>query len=257
MKTHIAVLSSMARSFALLVACSGSAAFAASINYGDVDDFAGGGIIEYTQVTESSVTDPVPLFSSPDVVVNRLDFDPIGFGASSSGGAPSITDGQLNFGIDVAPGKGITSLTVIEGGDFTIAGLGTMATGINYGLFAKVTITEVSGVAVPAFDVVASTSFNMNLVTNPGLSQPWGAGLLIDLGPAVAAAGYGTSVVTKAEFVLNNTLVATSEAGSLAFLAKKDIYIDTVPLDDSGFIPEPSTALLLAAASVCGLRRRG
>jgi hypothetical protein len=259
MKTYITALSSAAHAVALIGALCAPAAFASSINYGNVDDFAGGGVVEFQNVTESSPSgDPLPLFGAPDAVVNRLDFDPVAFAASSAGAAPSITDGQLNYSFRTLPGKGISSLVVEEGGDFSLIGVGTTATNVNYGLFAKVTVTEVSGVPVTPFSVTASTFFSKNLVANPGGSQPWGAALLIDLGPAIAANGYGTSLATKGEFVLNNTLVALSEPTSVAFIAKKDIFVDTVPFDDQGFIPEPSAAVLaLAGALVAGPRRRG
>jgi hypothetical protein len=53
---------------------------------------------------------------------------------------------------------------------------------------------------------------------------------------------------TKAEVVLNNSLVAISEPGSVAFIAKKDFVIGVVP----EVVPEPSTLGLMGLA-LCGL----
>jgi hypothetical protein len=256
MTTHIAALSSVARALAFAALVGVPLASAAPINYGDVDDIAGGGTIYFEQVTESSVSDPTPLFGAPDAVVNRLDFDPLGFGASSIGGAPDLTDGQLNYSFRTAFGKGISSLVVEEAGDFSLLGAGTATTSLSYGLFAKVTILELGGVPVTPFTVIASTSFNKNLAANPGSNQPWSAGLLIELGPAIAANGFGTALVSRGEFVLDNTLIALSESGSVAFLAKKDIFITTTPLDDQNFIPEPASAALLAIGGLFAVRRR-
>jgi hypothetical protein len=236
-----------------------TAATAAPINYGNFNDFGGGGVVEYTNVTESSASDPTPLYNAPDVTVNLLDFDPLAFGASSTGGAPDLTDGQLNAGFNTLLGTGITTLLIQESGDFSLAGVGTAATSVVYGLFAKVTIQQVDGVAVTPFTVIASASFNKNLLANPGTNQPWTAGLLLDLGPALVTNGYaGYSLgVTKGELVVDNTLVALSEAGSVAFLAKKDINITPGgPLDPDNVIPEPAAAVLLLVGASLGLGAR-
>src|SRR5215510_6970817 len=54
-------------------------AYAASINYGSFP----GATVMYTDVTESSVTDPVPLFGAPVVSGDSIDFTPVNFAASS------------------------------------------------------------------------------------------------------------------------------------------------------------------------------
>ncbi|MGL4513227.1 MAG: hypothetical protein ACRCT8_09065 [Lacipirellulaceae bacterium] len=254
--TTAALLRSVAGALSLTIA---AAAQAAPINYGSVNDFGGGGVVEYTNVTESTASDTPPLYNAPDVVVNLLDFDPTAFGASSAGGVPDITDGQLNSGFTTLLGTGLTSLVINESGDFTLTGVGTAATNVSYGLFAKVTVLQVDGLAVTPFNVVASAAFNKNLVANPGLNQPWSAALLIDLGPALVTNGHaGFSLgVTKGEIVINNTLVALSEAQSIAFLAKKDLNITPGgPLDPDNVIPEPAAALLAVVGAVGFLRRR-
>ncbi|QDV72383.1 hypothetical protein [Botrimarina mediterranea] len=232
-----------------------SPALAASINYGDFNDFPAG-VVEYQDVTESSATDAVPLFGAPDVDVNKLDFDPQSFGSSASNGDLEITDGQLNFSFATLPGTGIDSLEISEGGDFTIVG-GSGSTTVNSGIYANVLVTAVNGIALaPAdqFEVEGSTSASFNSV---GLSQPWNLGLLLEFGPALSLNGFAAgSLVTAGDFVLNNTLVAASEPGSLAFIAKKDFNITPDgSLDPDNVIPEP-TAAALAALALVGLARR-
>ena len=234
---------------------------AATINYGDFEDYAGGGVIEYTDVREASTTDAIPLFNAPDVVVNTIDFDPA-FGSSSGGGSVDITDGQLNFEFNMLPGTGLTSLAIDEGGDFSFFGAGTAATSVGYGLFAEVTVLEVDGVAVTPFTISGSMSSSTDAASSPGLNQPWSLGLFLDLGLGLTTNGHGgyTHGVTAGEFVLNNTLVSTSETGTIAFIAKKDFNITPGGDLDQNDVPEPSTAILalvgLAFASVPVLRRK-
>jgi hypothetical protein len=250
------LLRSVAAALSLALA---TASQAASINYGNFNDFAGGGVVQYTNVTESSATDAVPLYQAPAVTVNLLDFDPQAFAASSVGGAPDLTDGQLNTGFSTLLGTGITTLVIQEGGDFSLAGVGTAATSVVYGLFAKVTVQQVDGVAVTPFTVVGSASFNKNLIANPGTNQPWAAALLLDLGPALVTNGYGgySLGVTKGELVIDNTLIALSEANTVAFLAKKDLNITPGgPLDPNNVIPEPAAAVLVLVGASLGLGAR-
>lgn len=255
MKIKFATLFSVATACALFGATSVQAA---SINYGDFNDFVGGGVIEYQGVTESSATDPVPLFGAPEVTINLLDFDPTSFGSSSGGSSVDITDGQLNFDFELLPGAGLTSLIIDEGGDLTLFGAGTAATSVAYGLYAEVWITEVDGVAVTPFAVSGTTSAVRDLATSPGLNQAWSLGLFLDLGAALVANGHAgfSEGVTAGEFVLDNTLAATSEVGTLAFIAKKDLNITPGgDLDPDNTIPEP-TALVLALISAAAMTAR-
>ena len=85
----------------------------AAIMYGDFDDIPPG-VVMYTDVTESSATDPIslPLFGAPTIVANDLDFDPMSFGATAPIGPSTadLTDGQLNFGFTALPGRGLSGL---------------------------------------------------------------------------------------------------------------------------------------------------
>src|SRR6476661_5040761 len=71
---------------------------AAIISYGNFTVPPSG--VTYVNVSESSGTDPVPLYGPPTPVPPAgLDFDPANFVATANGGASDVTDGQLNYAI--------------------------------------------------------------------------------------------------------------------------------------------------------------
>ncbi|MFN3168998.1 MAG: PEP-CTERM sorting domain-containing protein [Phycisphaeraceae bacterium] len=244
---------------ALLAAGQSATTADAAIVYGDFSDVPPGSVM-YTDVTESSSSDPLPpaLYGAPSIFGNTLDFDPAGFGASSVGPIPGadITEGQLNFGFEVVTGPGLSGLTLSEGGDYSVFGSGTTTTSVNGGLFAQVDITEVNGVALASpIIVVGFTSFSNDLINSPGLTQPWSQGLTLDFGPFLANAGFDPNVdgVTAGEVVLNNGLVAISEGNpsTVAQIVKKDFKVN--PL----VVPEPGSIALLALGGLaCVTRRR-
>ena len=245
--------------FALALVLYVSAPVSAAIMYGDFDDIPPG-VVMYTDVTESSVTDPVPppRYGPPTAIVNELDFDTLNFGAVASDGAPSadITDGQLNFGFMVIQDNGLSNLAISESGDFSLIGTGTSTTSVAAGIFAEIEISHINHVQLPnPITIVGSTQFSTDLVSSPGLNQPWGQTLLVDFGPALLNAGFDPDVdfATKGEVVINNTLAAISEVdpSTIAFIAKKDFKI--IPGGDlDPFIPEP-TSVALAALGMIGV----
>jgi hypothetical protein len=210
----------------------------ASINYGS---FNLPGIM-FQDVTESSGTDPVPLYGPPAPFVIGLDFDPIGFTSSATGGNADITDGQLNFTVMSLPGgPAIPSIKLSEAGDYSMAGAGgNAATSVFAGAILRATITQVNGLPVAPINVpVVNASFSDSLPPNE-IVAPWSLSLTANI---AAALGPGQNA-TKVEVVINNTLLTTSQQGTLAFIAKKDFRID-IPN-----IPEPSTLLFSAIAGI-------
>jgi hypothetical protein len=203
----------------------------ASINYGS---FNLPGVM-FQDVTESSGTDPVPLYGPPAPYFVGLDFDPIGFTSSATNGNADITDGQLNFTIMSGPnGPGIPSISLFEAGDYSMAGAGgNAATSVFAGAILRATITQVNGLPVAPINIPAvNASFADSLPPNVVVA-PWSLGLTANI---AAALGPGQNA-TKVEVVINNTLLTTSQPGTLAFIAKKDFRID-IPN-----IPEPTTLL--------------
>src|SRR5262245_20704248 len=119
----------------------------ASINYGDFNVPPSG--VSFLQVTESSGTDPVPLYGPPHTFQVGLDFDPMSFVASSTNGAADITGGQLNFtakGLVVpSGGVGFGALSILEAGDYSLLGVGTTATKALAAASIKAKVTEIDG----------------------------------------------------------------------------------------------------------------
>ncbi len=216
-------------------------ASAAPIMYGDFSDIPPGAVM-YLDVTEDSGTDTPPLYNEPTAVVNVLDFETSAFVSSTTGGPLDITDGQLNFGVEIVPGLGISSLAITEGGDYTFEGTGGSGTTVRASLIVEVDILEINGVPVTSpTSVQGISTFATDQATagvGPGF---WNNVAFLDFGPLLDP-GF---LVTKAEVVVNNQLVTNSEEDSLAFIAKKDFAV--TPGEDPGpFVPEPNTLALLA-----------
>jgi hypothetical protein len=242
-------LCALAMFFSAAVLVAGPVAHAAMINYGDFPVPPAG--ITFQQVTESSATDAVPLYGPPTPFVTGLDFDPTSFASSATGGSADITDGQLNFAIagNVGPGGfvGINSLSLFESGDYTMVGVGTPATAVFAGAIVTVTVTQVNGLPVVPFNLAPSNaSVGFNLVANPGVAQPW------SLGTGIPIVVPGGGVATRVEVAINNSLVSTSQPGTVAFIAKKDFRIGIIPTPNGG-LPEPGTFVLTALGSMIAL----
>lgn len=227
---------------------------AASISYGNFGPVSPG--ISFLNVTESSGTDAVPLYGAPTAFVTGLDFNPTSFVASATGGGADITDGQMNFTVagQIVNGSAvaINGLSLNEGGDYTLVGGGTAASQAIAGAILGVKVVEIDGVAVTPITLAPSNaSVAFNLAANPGIVQPWSLGTSVGISAQLTSLGVPFLVgATKVEVVLNNSLVAISEAGSVAFIAKKDFVIGVVP--EVGVLPEPST-LAMAGLALCGL----
>lgn len=227
---------------------------AASINYGNFGPVSPG--ISFLGVTESSGTDPVPLYGVPSAFATGLDFNPTSFVASATGGAADITDGQMNFTVEGQVSNGsavaINGLSLNESGDYTLVGGGTAASQAIAGAILGVKVLEIDGLAVTPITLTPSNaSVAFNLAANSGIVKPWSLGTSVGISAQLTSLGVPFLVgATKVEVVLNNSLVAISEAGSVAFIAKKDFVIGVVP--DVGVLPEPST-LAMAGLALCGL----
>jgi hypothetical protein len=145
------------------------AAHAASISYGNFGPVPPG--VMFLNVTESSGTDAVPLYGGPSPFSVGLNFTPMTFGASTVNGGADLTDGQLNFSV---MGPGVNSISLLEGGDYTLTGVGTSATQVFGGASLRVTVMEINGVNVaPILLSPTNASVGFNLTANPGAVQPW------------------------------------------------------------------------------------
>lgn len=233
----------------VLLGLCATAGNAASINYGDFGPVAPG--VNFRGVTETSATDTVPLYGAPTAFSVGLDFNPIGFASFSTGGSSDITDGQLNFGVEGNPLVGISSISLFEAGDYTLAGSGTAATQDFAGVIMRITVTQIDGVNVAPITLAPSnSSVAFNLLANPGIVQPWSLGLSLDVSGQLTAMGLHFAVgATKLDVVIDNQLISLSQPGSIAGIEKKDFRIDV----GTNVVPEPSTTALFFSAGLAGL----
>lgn len=222
---------------ALTVVICSSTAFAASISYADVGP-VGQGVV-FTDIEESSGTDAVPLYGAPSGFAEGLDFNPVAFTAQANGGSSDLTDGQLNFTINVPANRAIQAVNLFEAGDFSLVGAGTPATQVIAGAIVRATITGVNGlpvspIAVPTSNAAAAYS----LPADAGVVQPWDLNVFLgNIGGGLGPNQFATQV----DIVINNQLIATSEPGTIAFIAKKEFVVS---LETGPGVPEPSSLLL-------------
>jgi hypothetical protein len=246
-RTLAARCAAIAMTFACLALAAKSRA--ASISYGNLGPIAPG--YSFVNIVESSGTDGVPLYGPPSPFVIGLDFTPTSFGAASAGGGADLTDGQLNYTVVAGPGApGIPLISFAEGGTFTLGGTGTAATQVLAGASIAATIREINGVSVTPIPLAPVTaSANYNLAASPGAGQLWSLSASINVTAQLAGLGYGPGqLATRADVVIDNSLVAVSEALGAATISKGDFGVTVTP--------EPtSCAMMLIAACGLGLAR--
>ena len=261
--------------FAFFTVVSAPSALAGSITYTGTVPGPGGmmgfmdpntGTVWYGPVTESN-GDPnaagaLSLFGAPSSVTgNAIDFDPQGFNAQSTGDASQITDSQLSFMVKAVDGTLIDNLLFEERGDTNLVALsGSAFTSVT--MFMFIDVLEIDGNPVnfnlPTQAMTFSPSDGDWIVPGdgfPNVATDWEGELFVDVEQLLIDENipfvFGA---TKLNITLDNTLNAASSGGGSAFIAKKDFDGLTVTSN----VPEPTTALLMLAASVAGLavRRR-
>ena len=244
----------------LLALALAPAASAVPINYGD---FVGVNVT-YLQVTEQTLSagDPDGLFGSPTAFGDQLDFNPVGFSANASGaGGLDITDAQLTFGIDAKPNRTIENIILTETGDYTLLGSGTAGTLAAVAASVIIEVFEVDGITLltPVQTTTAlmfsPSNGDYNLADDgTALLAQWTGFLDFDVNAFLASQGI-SGHATLVQVTLDNQLVATSEDGTSAFIAKKDTDGLSVIA-----VPEPTTGTLftfgLLGLLAAGRRRR-
>lgn len=249
--------------FGLMVAAMPGNALAAPIIYGDFS----GASVWYLDVTEDTTTgDPLPLFDTPSITIDTLNFTPTAdFAATAAGsGISDSTQGVLTFTIRPKDGVVLTSLFFDETGDTELSGSGTDATNTSVVASIKVTVTEVDDVAItPIMQtygmLFTPSSGDYGLGTDggggPSFETDWMGQRSVDLPDLLDRNRVPfTKGATEIEVEIINTLNAASEAGTSATIAKKvlGLEVDTTPT-----IPEPaSIAFATLALGALAARRR-
>jgi hypothetical protein len=229
---------------ALVCTLSAPAAFAVPINYGNYVGIN----VSYLQVTEQTLSagDADGLFGAPTVVGDQIDFDPVGFAANASGaGGNDITDVELTFGIQAKPNEIITTIILTEAGDYTIAGAGGAGTLAAVAANVIIEVFEVDGVAL---GVPVQTNVQLAFAPSDGdynladdgqtILGSWNGSLTFDVAAFLASESIDGSA-TRVQVTLDNQLVALSEDGTNAFIAKKDtdgLSVTTLPEPGAGIL---------------------
>jgi len=228
---------------------SAEAATLFSTNYGDFSAVT----VCYNDVIESSGTDATALYYAPTISGNTLNFNPI-FTAYSAGGGTDTTDGQLGFDICATSGNFIDKLVFKERGDYSLSSFsptGNAMADVSASFFVEV--LEVDGVQLlEPLNATTTMTFTPDangtfVLSGFGINDGvWDGAMSIDIEALLADNGidfiYGATLV---HVELDNTLKAISQAGTDAFIAKKDFQGFSVTS-----IPEPGTATLLGGGSL-------
>jgi hypothetical protein len=254
---------------------------AAQINYGSHM----GTHVTYVNVTEDSGADePLPLFGPPTVTGNSIDFNPTGFDAESMGPDSDITDSNLVYMVTAKSGSRISKITLSESGDTTLTGNvtpGSMNTASAVFASGVLDIHEVNFQGINHISVPFSFTFNPSGGTyflgtdgggGPSFATEWNGSVMLDIDAILIANGIPVPPgvidpdggATKISIDMDNTLVAVSQQGTEARIAKKDfsgvVIRSNVPTEPGGQpeIPEPATFVLVGLSVLgLGIARRG
>lgn len=243
----------------VLLAAATSGARAVSTNYGNFV----GATVQYIDVTETTVTDPLPLFGAPVVAGDFIDFAPVSYNSSAVGpGGSDVTAGTVDAMVAALAGYYITDLHFSDQGDFTLAGAGGLGTFASVTGGVEVTVTEVDGVAITPVVITDALTYSpsngdWNMQDDASgliLGGFWTGSLDMDVTQALVDAGVAVNWgATKLSLAYDNELTATSESGTSTLIAKKDVSIGATTA-----VPEPTAAIMagLGGLALLAFRRR-
>lgn len=237
----------VSRAFALAAAlCIGATtpAWATPINH---EDFVGNDVA-FRDVSEDSSTDPaeLPLFGSPTVGGNSLDFNNISFSALAGSDGFDLTDGKLTMTIEALGGGFIDEISLSEAGNYSLFSGGALAKA-SVSAPVYLDILEVDGSSINPVKVRTQMIFSpsggvFELSTFDWITTaPWTGELTIDVTEALQNAGIDGKA-TEVSLLLNDLLVAGGGPQTTSLINKTDLNIGVLVV-----VPEPGTLALLGA----------
>jgi len=221
--------------------------------------------VQFVDVIESSLTDPVPLYGTPTVSGNTLLLAPRDFGSFASAGGVDPTIAKLSTTIEALPGTHLLGIRWSQFGDVALGGAGTADTGVTITAPVFLRIDEINGAPVSGLSFTANVAFSnldgsnaggqWNLADDgPLTGQVFRGDLDLDLGALLAGEGLSGGV-TKLYFSVDNVLSAQSESGTYAYIMNTQLS----GIEVLTSTPEPSTVLMTliaTAATAIWVRRR-
>jgi len=230
----------------------------ADINYGSVT----GNTMTFIDITEGSTTDAVPLYGAPTLNGDTLLFNPIDFGSFSFNGSSDTTVGDLSLTVEALPGATIDRIRFEEYGDVALGGFGTSDTYATISANVSIHVEELFGGIPVSVDLAAAVVFapsdgDWNLQDDGLLfGAVWDGSLFYDVTAALAAHGI-SGRATRISLAMDNTLHTGSEAGTSAYISKKQAGLGITPMSGGDPIPLPSSLLLVGVGvGSLWLRRR-
>lgn len=232
----------------------GAPALAAPINYGDFN----GSTVNYLQVTEDALSagDSPPLFGPPTVTGDSIDFDPVGFKATSANGVGAdITDGNLKFMIKAKGNAAISSIKFAEAGDVTLVGFGSDATFASVSTHLFIDVVEVDGIPISVVSLnnvsipFAPSGGTYGLASDGGggplYTSAWAGNVVINVNAILTSHGIPFARgATKVKVNLDNTLAALSQPNTSSLIAKKNANGVVITVN----LPEPTAGLMATFA---------
>ncbi len=202
--------------------CTIPAAKADTINYGDLESFG----MLYTNISESSLEDALPLFGTPSLIGDDLNFANPSFLADVADDTLDFIDGRLNTIVTAKHDQLISSFELSEFGSFQILGED-----------AEVFASAI-GFVIADGNLYSETFQYSN--TGEGNGN-WTGSLVFEF----------PDPVSSFSFVVDNQLFARAGAGAFASINKDGIRLTTVT------IPEPSWIVpVIASIGAITVRRR-
>jgi len=247
----------------------------ANLSYADLIN---GGKFDYSTneyFTNLSGPDTSHSYGTPSVIGDKLTFgnvNPLKFSSIASGqNSVDLVDGKLDVTIQAHPGIGLCYLNLYEYGVYhslnLIGGPGTSAGvalsgptleildiqgGIDPGddlTFHNLTMTISDPTPPPAFAPQPDYKI-FQKVPDQIMSGDWQGEMDIDINDLLPAK-YKGKLVHKARLVFDNILSTTSEAGTYAYIDKKQVEITSID------VPEPNVLIMLVLGALgLGIWRR-